>query len=146
MYLKLKDGKTFVNPNNGVLITHGSPIECDPILVINNQQNIQSATGYATRFYLLIYWNFEMLNTDKQPFYVQEITASEESVNQFGTIPIPEGMTEVNIPNLILLQLYTYVLSIPLKEIDPETGLLTDVIDENGDVVCQFKDWDLAQQ
>jgi hypothetical protein len=146
MYLKLKTGKSITNTENNVVLTEGTPIESSPVLFINNQTNIQSSTGYSTRFYILVYWNLETKELGKQPFFVKEIVASEEVVNQFATYLVPEEITEVNIPELILYQLYTYLLSIPLQQINSESGLLENVLDEQGNPIYLFGDWELVLQ
>jgi hypothetical protein len=137
-YLQLQQGKSIRNPDNGVIITEGIPPEAKPVLFINNQVNTQSNTGISTKFYILMYWNLETKQGNLQPFYVKEITANEEVVNQFANIEIPEGTTTANISDITEIQLYTYLLNLPLVDNNGEV-----VLNEDNNPVLLFADWEL---
>jgi hypothetical protein len=137
-YLQLQQGKSIRNPDNGVIITEGIPPEAKPVLFINNQVNTSSNTGFSTSFFILMYWNLESRQNGLKEFFSDFVKADEATVNQFANIEIPEGTTTANISDITEIQLYTYLLNLPLVDNNGEV-----VLNEDNNPVLLFADWEL---
>jgi hypothetical protein len=103
MYLKLKENRTFTIPETNIVRTATN--EDYPIAKIYNLSLRSEGNDFVGDFELLFYWDMNA----RTFFYKEFAVLTPEIINQYRTISIPSGRTEIDIAQTIQALVYGYL-------------------------------------
>ena len=128
MYLQLKQTKQLVLESTGIVVESGIN-NAFPVLLVTSQSNNKTDLGYTVNFSIDIYYNSDIT---KQPIKQDNYYVDEVTFELFDIVTLPEGTTQVIQSEMIQLQLYNYLLGLPL-------------VLPNGDISEEklYQDWEL---
>jgi hypothetical protein len=141
-YLELKKGKTFIISSTNAILTSA---DNSPVLIIDKPQFNRENIGTSANFFFSIFWDISSYQSSYQSIYSQSVNATPEQVNQFSQLPLPDDLSNLSDSEKIEWKLYQFLLLKPKMIYNTETKNIESVLDDQGNPVYEFQDWELKE-